>query len=83
MKTSRSASSRQLHEVLFPFKGTWHLPWILERYFRATLPAFTPRKVANALLAVTEMRLGVINTHSYPVVLRIEPCNLCNHCCPV
>jgi hypothetical protein len=59
------------------------MPWILERHFRAARNAFTIRKLANAFLALVEMRRGLAAVRSSPVVLRIEPCNVCNLKCPL
>jgi hypothetical protein len=72
-----------LHERLFPFRGPWHLPWIIERYLRAARSAFTVPKVLNASMALLEMKLGVAQVRSHPFVLRIEPTNSCNLRCPL
>jgi wyosine [tRNA(Phe)-imidazoG37] synthetase (radical SAM superfamily) len=72
-----------VHERLFPFRGPWHLPWIIERYIRAAKSAFSVRKLLNASLALAEMRLGKARVRSHPFVLRIEPTNTCNLRCPL
>jgi len=77
------AGGRQLHEKLFPFRGPWHLPWIIERYFRAARSGFTFPKVLNASLALTEMQMGKVRLRSRPFLLRIEPTNVCNLQCPL
>lgn len=77
-----SAARRFLHEKLIPFRGNWHLPWVIQRYWKASRSGLTPAKLANAALAVMEMKLGRPVVRSKPSVLRIEPTNLCNLRCP-
>ena len=79
----RARLRRQWHERLVPFRGPWHLPWIIERYLRAASSGFTVRKVANASLALTEMQRGRRRVRSRPFLLRIEPTNACNLRCPL
>ena len=74
---------RFLRELLMPFRGTWHLPWVIHRYFQSTRCTLTPRKTVNAVRALTAMKLGITHPKSLPFVLRIEPCNLCNLRCPL
>lgn len=66
----------------FSFRGNWHLPFIIWRYFRAARSGFTPGRMLNALVALAEMRLGRTRVCSRPFVLRVEPTNLCNLRCP-
>lgn len=72
-----------LREVLFPFRGTWHMPWVIERYLRGAISGLNLSRFVNASLALGEMRLGVARVRSRPIVLRIEPCNVCNLRCPL
>jgi hypothetical protein len=44
--------------------------------------AFTPGRLANAGLALAEMQCGRTRVRSRPVVLRVEPTNVCNLHCP-
>lgn len=74
---------KQWHERIFPFQGPWHLPWVIERYFRAAMSGFTPRKVMNATLALSEMKMGRLKVKSKPFILRLEPTNVCNLQCPL
>ncbi|HEY5961634.1 MAG TPA: radical SAM protein [Polyangiaceae bacterium] len=71
------------HDMLTSYRGAWHLPWIIERYLVATQGAFTLHKVLNAAIALLEMQMGVVETRSLPIVLRLEPCNICNLKCPL
>ena len=77
------SQSKQLHERLFPYRGPWHVPWVIQRYSRSAMCALTPKRVFNAVTALTEMKVGVIRVRSRPFVLRIEPCNVCNLRCPL
>jgi hypothetical protein len=88
----RSLISKERHQML------WHLMRGLasgNRYHgvsRSISSAFsryrhlsiylTPRKLANAILAHTEMVFGITKVHSKPYMLRIEPTNICNLRCP-
>jgi len=78
-----SAGKTSLREILFPFRGTWHLPWLIERYLRGALSGLNLLKFVNASLAICEMQLGVVRVRNRPIVLRIEPCNVCNLHCPL
>jgi wyosine [tRNA(Phe)-imidazoG37] synthetase (radical SAM superfamily) len=71
-----------LHELLFPYGGNWGLCWVAHRYFRTIWSGVTKRKLVNAAIAFKEMRFGRIQVKSKPLVLRIEPTNLCNLRCP-
>ena len=71
-----------LVDRFFPFRGTWSFPWIVQRYFRSSSSAFTPKKLANAALAFAEMQLARPVVRSRPAVLRLEPSNVCNLRCP-
>jgi hypothetical protein len=79
----KASGKKDLRELLFPFRGTWHMPWIIERYLRGVRSGMTAARVANACLALSEMSLGVRRVHSLPFVLRIEPCNVCSLRCPL
>jgi len=81
--TARKPPRLQLHERLVPFKGPWHLPWIIERYFWAARSGFTARKLVNASMALAEMKMGRPRVRSRPFLLRIEPTNVCNLKCPL
>jgi len=70
-------------ERLFPYRGAWHTPWVIMRYFRTIIPALTPARALNAVRAFAEMKLGIRRVGSRPFVLRVEPCNVCNLLCPL
>lgn len=74
--------SASFFDGLFPFRGTWDFRWIVLRYFKNSFSAATPRKAANALLALAEMKTARPITRSRPAVLRLEPCNVCTLSCP-
>ncbi len=78
-----SSNRRFLHEWLMPFRGTWHLPWIVHRYFQSARCAFTPSRTINAIRALAAMKMGLCRVKSQPFVLRIEPCNICDLQCPL
>ena len=71
-----------LHERIVPYQGNWHFLWVLQRYLRAARAGMTFKKLRNAAWAYGEMRAGRTRIASAPVVLRIEPVNLCNLRCP-
>lgn len=71
-----------IHELILPFQGNWHLPWVIQRYLLTSIPGLTPKKFFNASLALIEMTFGKTHTSSKPFVLRIEPTNICNLRCP-
>lgn len=71
-----------LRERLVPYRGTWNLAWVAERYLRCALGSLTIGKALNAVQAMAEMKLGRRRVGSRPFVLRIEPCNVCNLRCP-
>jgi len=73
---------RFAHEYLFPFRGQWHVPWVIHRYWAGAKSGFNLRRMSNAALALLEMKLRRISVRSMPFVLRIEPCNVCNLRCP-
>jgi radical SAM protein with 4Fe4S-binding SPASM domain len=54
----------------------------VRRHAGTLLPFLTPRKAANASLAVLERRLGRTVVRSRPFMYRIDPCSLCNLRCP-
>lgn len=72
-----------VRERLLPYKGPWHLAWVIHRYLWGTLGAMSLTKLLNATLALIEMKCGFVRVRSRPFVLRIEPCNVCNLRCPL
>ncbi|MGD9216496.1 MAG: radical SAM protein [Desulfobacteraceae bacterium] len=75
-------SDPTIRERLLPYQGTWHLPWVVQRYLRPALKSMTPAKLVNAAMALIEMKMGLTHVASRPYVLRIEPCNVCSLRCP-
>jgi pyruvate-formate lyase-activating enzyme len=71
-----------LFDRIFPFRGTWDFPWIVQRYLRSSISGFNTGKFRNAARAYLEMRSGRTQVNSKPAVLRIEPCNVCTLQCP-
>jgi perosamine synthetase len=74
---------RSLREWLLPYGGAWHVPWVLQRYFRSAMTAFRPGKLFNVTRALAEMKLKRTRLSSRPFVLRVEACNVCNLRCPL
>lgn len=76
------AKTLSIHRRISSFAGNWHLSWVIQRYLKTSKAGLTPRKCANAALAMLEMRTRRTYVRSKPVVLRIEPTNFCNLRCP-
>jgi len=73
---------RYIDDHFFPYVGTWSTLFTVHRYLPSAWTSLTLTKVANGILALTEMKLGRLRVRSAPFVLRIEPCNVCNFHCP-
>jgi organic radical activating enzyme len=82
LKTSKIHTKFSFREELFPFRGNWNLIWVSHRYVTSLFSALTLSKAFNAVLALGEMMAGKTFVRSAPVVLRIEPTNICNLRCP-
>ena len=59
-----------------------HLPRV-RRYLNPLLRHGTPSKIANIVLAETELRLGRTVLRSYPYYYLVDICNVCNLRCPL
>ena len=53
-----------------------------KRHIYDVLPYLTPRKVANILLNIIELKLKVTTPRSYPPFIKLEPTPLCHLRCP-
>jgi len=82
MKTIKKNNRISFQESSIHFRGNWYLPWVAQRYWRTALSVLTRKKLANAILAMAEMIFGKIKVRSKPVILRIEPTNVCQLRCP-
>lgn len=72
-----------MRPLRFPaFRGNWSTPWVAGRYAVEFLRNATPRKIANASLAMAEMKLARARTRSLPYVLRLEAASICTLQCP-
>lgn len=80
--TTKIQAGFSFREKLFPFRGNWNLIWVSHRYLRSFLSALTPGRAFNTFHTFIEMIAGKTRVKSGPVVLRIEPTNICNLRCP-
>jgi wyosine [tRNA(Phe)-imidazoG37] synthetase (radical SAM superfamily) len=80
---SNTSSTKQMHELLFPYRGPWNVPWVIQRYLRSALAGFSVRKSLNASRALFEMYKGKTCVKSRPFVTRVEACNICQLKCPL
>ncbi len=58
------------------------IPYLTKRHLKSMYRSLTIKKMFNAMLFAFEFRVKRKNTAGFPLYIKIEPTNICDHSCP-